>query len=821
MITPLEMVAALSADSFSAPVFGAVMLVKATVVLAAGAIAARAVGRTSPAGRHTIWALTLAGALGLPLGMMATPAWRVRVLPGQTTDLVVPPASVSTSRSEALPSLDRKSVNSLSSSTASLPARGASVTNSNESGRTFLSARQIALLIPILWILGALAVLGWMVVGRISLTRLTRRADSLQSNEWKDLLDGERARAGVRETVRLLSSTEVSTPLTWGIRSPVVLLPAEASEWKEDHRAVVLRHELAHIARSDSLTQALAGVTCAVYWFHPLAWVAARGLRAEQERACDDRVISSGTPAADYAAHLLEVARSARALGAQGLVSLAMARPSQLEGRLLAVLNASRRKTTMSPAMKTIGMAMAIVTFIALSAFRPLPRVVALPRVVVPTIIAAQIPAASSAILDKTAAKWNAVAPKATFDSSFDKTVDARDGGTLVLDLQSGAGLTITGWDQSRVRVSGTLGGRDWRYTDVSLEPTNGGARLVTRQESRGNSQSTSHHFNIWVPKHFNIRLSSGGGGVTISDVSGAFTGTTGGGAIRIERASGSADLHTGGGNIRVTGTNLSGSVETGGGSVYIQNESGDLEGHSGSGPIVYGESNGTAVSTISASGRGSRDSYSSVTVSSGGNVTIDDRTGAIRAGERGPIMFRKSGGGVDLGEAMTGADIRTGGGGVTIGRTGGIVTISTGGGDVSIGRSSGTVSASTGGGDITLGPVAGSASASTGRGDVSIELEGNAAHAVNVISGTGKVVLILPANLSADLDLETAYTDNFGRRTRIISDWPLQMTETNSWDDSRGTPRKYVRTRQSIGRGGNIIRVRTVNGDIIVQRAR
>src|SRR4051794_20274669 len=61
--------------------FVMMLVVKATAVLALGCIVAMFAHRADAAVRHAIWALTLAGALGLPLGMLATPAWRVRILP--------------------------------------------------------------------------------------------------------------------------------------------------------------------------------------------------------------------------------------------------------------------------------------------------------------------------------------------------------------------------------------------------------------------------------------------------------------------------------------------------------------------------------------------------------------------------------------------------------------------------------------------------------------------------------------------------------------------------------------------------------------------
>jgi beta-lactamase regulating signal transducer with metallopeptidase domain len=786
------------------------VLIKATFVLAAGWVVAGCARTANAATRHTIWALTLAGALALPLGIFAIPAWRVGIL------------EHASGQQQAIGPTESATPQTAPSRTSDIPSLPVSAgrpvgTNSVADVTGWRALREAAadgLWVPVIWVAGVLAMLLWMIAGRAALHRLARGAEMLVSPAWQGLLDDERRRAGVKNPVALLSSEGVSTPLTWGIRSPVILLPAESAAWQDEHRTVVLRHEIAHIARADTLTQMLGAVTCAVYWFHPLVWIAARGLRAEQERACDERVLSSGTPAVEYAAHLLEVARSARALGSQGLVSLAMARPSQLEGRLLAVLNASPERRGITTTTKWIGLASAVVAFVALLAFTPISRGAALNRVIVPTIIATQFVPARSAV---PATRSPVATARNLVDSTFEKSVDAREGGTLVLDLETGASLTIAGWDQPRVRVSGTLGGRDWRDTDVRLEGRESGARLTTKYVGRSGSQSTSHHFDIRVPRRFSVEISSAGGGVTISGVDGVFTGTTGGGAIRIENASGRADISTGGGNIRVNGSSLSGSVSTGGGTVFIQGGAGRLKGHSGSGPIVYSGSGGTSVSSAGIS----VDDDNNVTVSSGANVTIDDRTGQIRETSSGRIIYRKSGGGVHLAEAMSGADIRTGGGGVTIGRSAGDVRVTTGGGDISVGRSAGDVRVNTGGGDITLGPVAGSADASTGRGDVMITLTGSDGHSVDVRSGTGKVVLNLPANLSAVLELETAYTENFGRRTRIESDWKLSPSESADWDDSYGTPRKFVRARQTIGRGGNVIRVKTVNGDIIVQRSR
>ena len=264
------------------------------------------------------------------------------------------------------------------------------------------------------------------------------------------------------------------------------------------------------------------------------------------------------------------------------------------------------------------------------------------------------------------------------------------------------------------------------------------------------------------------------GGGIAIRDVEGDFSGETGGGEIIIDRARGSAHLSTGGGPVDVTNSNLSGSVSTGGGPVLIQAVTGGLKGSSGTGDVLYGNGAVTFSKT-------SRD--------------------GVREASDGKLYVTKSGGSVTLAEAPRGA------------------VVSTGGGSIRIGTANGDVSARTGGGDVTVGPVRGSAEISTGAGDVRVVVSGIDANSVKVSSGNGTVTVRLPRNFSGELDLETAFTDNARNPTRIESDWPLQTSITPDWDSSMGTPRRYVRARESIGNGQARVRVRTVNGNIMIRR--
>ena len=129
----------------------------------------------------------------------------------------------------------------------------------------------------------------------------------------------------------------------------------------------MLLHELAHIERRDCLTQTLASLTSAVYWIHPGAWWAARRLQVEREFACDDRVLGLGAGARDYAGHLLEIAYSLGG-GRTPALAVGMARRGQLEGRLLAVLDAARNRKAPSAPGRLVASVAALAVLLPLAA---------------------------------------------------------------------------------------------------------------------------------------------------------------------------------------------------------------------------------------------------------------------------------------------------------------------------------------------------------------------------------------------------------------------------------------------------------------------
>jgi TonB family protein len=178
--------------------------------------------------------------------------------------------------------------------------------------------------LKIVWAAGASLVLARLLAGLIAAARIKRSAKNI---------DG------------ILYTDRAATPMTWGFFRPVVILPAYAINWSDAERDLVIRHERAHIARHDWLWQMLGSVTTAIFWFHPLVWLANFELRREAEGAVDDRVLSNGVAPSDYAGRLLDVARQLRSLAAPAAV-IPMVRKPELETRVRSILDPTRPRAS-------------------------------------------------------------------------------------------------------------------------------------------------------------------------------------------------------------------------------------------------------------------------------------------------------------------------------------------------------------------------------------------------------------------------------------------------------------------------------------------
>jgi len=321
------------------------LLLRGTLLLLVVFALAWALRRGSAGLRHLVWSGALAGVLLLPVLGRELP--RLRVLPWWRP-------SVTTLRGDAAAPLagalaepwaspargGQAPVAPHASGVAAAPTRSGATIGGTGGPRRGWS---LAALLLAVWGTGVLLLFGRILAGALATRRIARRAQPLTSPDWTRPLYDAADIMELSDSPRLLLSDEVQLPFTAGLLRPTVVLPRAAADWDEDRRRVVLAHELAHVRRRDLVTHLVGRVACALYWFHPLVWLAARRARAEGERACDDLVLATGARASAYADHLLQIVCAAAGSSAP-VVAIPMAQRKEFEGRMLAILDAAPRR---------------------------------------------------------------------------------------------------------------------------------------------------------------------------------------------------------------------------------------------------------------------------------------------------------------------------------------------------------------------------------------------------------------------------------------------------------------------------------------------
>ena len=161
-------------------------------------------------------------------------------------------------------------------------------------------------------------------------------------------------------------------PLTIGWRRPTILLPVDCGSWTADKRRVVLAHELSHVARHDVFWQVAARLACAVYWFHPLAWLAERRLRVERELACDDAVLRFGQPARPVrrrAAWTSPLAVGRRPCAGAAVIAMACRHP--IQRRIRAILQPGLNRLPVGPRTGKLLFASALLLVVLAAGLHP------------------------------------------------------------------------------------------------------------------------------------------------------------------------------------------------------------------------------------------------------------------------------------------------------------------------------------------------------------------------------------------------------------------------------------------------------------------
>ncbi|OGU56405.1 MAG: hypothetical protein A2V66_06190 [Ignavibacteria bacterium RBG_13_36_8] len=360
---------------------------------------------------------------------------------------------------------------------------------------------------------------------------------------------------------------------------------------------------------------------------------------------------------------------------------------------------------------------------------------------------------------------------KTIFSSErVEKEFKVKSGQKLTIDLQTGGEIRIESWEKEMVKVTAIFGGRDAEDIDLEFDESPLGILITTDYYGRNNNRSSNIRFEIMVPKKFDVDFETMGGDIRINGVEGELEGTTMGGELELNNLKGYVSMTTMGGAITLSDSEVEGKVKTMGGSVTLENIVGDVDASSMGGKVTQKNVKGKK-------GTIGKELHMSTM---GGAITVDD--------------------------APNGAYLKTMGGSIEVKSAGIFVEAETMGGGIDIDAIDGWIKAKTMGGDVRVTMVG---DPKKGERDVTLTSMG------------GDIELAVPDGLDMEIDIEIAFTKKYEGDVEIYSDYKIEKEISKEWEYDHGSKRKYLTGTGKVGSGKNKIKIRTINGNVYINKSK
>jgi beta-lactamase regulating signal transducer with metallopeptidase domain len=299
---------------------------KAAVAIAFGSVVALVVRHRSGSIRNLVWRMTFIAAILMPLGMVAGPRFGLPVGPTHAAATQSAPPSTIASTNPAVLQVNK---------IAPEPAWGPGPWPGKPAG---IAQQQAEAPNPLAALLGGVYLAG---VSFFALRWVIgfRRISAIARWGQPGLVRDE----NLRYRVIFAQGRDLTVPVTFGVRSPTILLPNGAEGWPSERLGVAVLHEAAHIERKDWAWQSIAAFATAIHWLNPAFWVLHLALEKSAETAADDAVLNQGVAPSRYAGELLHLAQAAHPVLSVGT---AMARSGGVADRLKRILapNPDRRR---------------------------------------------------------------------------------------------------------------------------------------------------------------------------------------------------------------------------------------------------------------------------------------------------------------------------------------------------------------------------------------------------------------------------------------------------------------------------------------------
>lgn len=171
----------------------------------------------------------------------------------------------------------------------------------------FWTEQNLSLLVNF-WFFGAILFLFRLFAQLTEVRNLRKNSQSFGNLEIQTLTDRLVNSLGIRRKIEIRTTERAHSPVTFGVLTPVILLPAALIfQLSPAHLEAVIAHELAHVRRNDYLSNLLLSTLEVLFFFHPCYWWMSQTVKELRENAADELALKAGISSTDLANALAEV----------------------------------------------------------------------------------------------------------------------------------------------------------------------------------------------------------------------------------------------------------------------------------------------------------------------------------------------------------------------------------------------------------------------------------------------------------------------------------------------------------------------------------
>lgn len=243
------------------------------------------------------------------------------------------------------------------------------------------------------------------------------------------------------------------------------------------------------------------------------------------------------------------------------------------------------------------------------------------------------------------------------YTDEITKSFSVNQGQLLYLKSDMGS-VAVSSWRQNEVKIvitkkakadSKNEAERIFEDLEIRFEQSGIGVNIIAEYTGPkrwfSGYRKLNVHFEILVPREFNLDISTSGGSISVEDLAGAVNLNTSGGSITVGYIEGTVNAKTSGGSIRVSRANGDVDVHTSGGSISVGEATGSLDAETSGGSIsLDGVDGDTKVHT------------------SGGGLNLKNLGGNVQGSTSGGSIYAEL-----IGKIDRDCYLKTSGGGITV----------------------------------------------------------------------------------------------------------------------------------------------------------